>query len=356
MLRSTNAMVLGEDHAPVLAGGGVTPHAADREPHIIRRQPLRQMQDANVQSSPPTVVHVPPNQHQALLANPTGGQIGVGRHRSSPLRANGHTSENTPPMTVSPSRHGHHGRARGRHGGHERQAQLHPDLSFHSGSATALIPEWKSKGLKVGEVTSKELRKLSWIQPTPNQPTARRLFSSPHVHHASPHTPKSRSFRPQQKLAFSGLVTPALSGTSRDSSTTELLGEAVPGSAADSREIVRRERDCMYTHLMVIDLGHSTHTTCPCCINFLQDFSLDSSPSSTSSRRQRRIMIQIDSPERSPRSPPLHTSSPASASKRRARRLVIQADSSEQVPMSPPMLRRSKLLTALTSDCMQTDF
>eukprot|EP00037_Helgoeca_nana_P036998 m.14071 g.14071 ORF g.14071 m.14071 type:complete len:324 (+) comp8278_c0_seq2:213-1184(+) len=323
MLRSTNAMVLGEDHAPVLAGGGVTPHAADREPHIIRRQPLRQMQDANVQSSPPTVVHVPPNQHQALLANPTGGQIGVGRHRSSPLRANGHTSENTPPMTVSPSRHGHHGRARGRHGGHERQAQLHPDLSFHSGSATALIPEWKSKGLKVGEVTSKELRKLSWIQPTPNQPTARRLFSSPHVHHASPHTPKSRSFRPQQKLAFSGLVTPALSGTSRDSSTTELLGEAVPGSAADSREI---------------------------------DFSLDSSPSSTSSRRQRRIMIQIDSPERSPRSPPLHTSSPASASKRRARRLVIQADSSEQVPMSPPMLRRSKLLTALTSDCMQTDF
>jgi hypothetical protein len=52
----------------------------------------------------------------------------------------------------------------------------------------------------------------------------------------------------------------------------------------------------------------------------------------------------------------LHTSSPASASKRRARRLVIQVDSSEQVPMSPPMLRRSKLLTALTSDCMQTDF
>jgi hypothetical protein len=33
-------MVLGEDHAPVLAGGGVTPHAADREPHVWLLAPM----------------------------------------------------------------------------------------------------------------------------------------------------------------------------------------------------------------------------------------------------------------------------------------------------------------------------
>eukprot|EP00035_Acanthoeca_spectabilis_P025066 m.456659 g.456659 ORF g.456659 m.456659 type:complete len:316 (-) comp21100_c0_seq1:176-1123(-) len=291
------------------------------EPQVtFTRQPLRQMQEGNVRSAP-TLTRTE-NQSLGLASQLQLPQQGHTHTRPSPLRGDSSSSENRPPARESPGRRNGSPRARHGHVWHSWQSQLHRAASSDGGQSTLTPPDYIVQE-KRAEVTSKELRKLSWIQPEPSQPTARRLFSSPHVR-SSPNMSRSSSAKSQQRLAFHGAGTPFSSApTSRDNSTEFTEAPSLSGSAADSSDVA---------------------------------FSLESSPtSSTSSRRQRRIMIQLDSPDRMPRSPPLHTSSPTAAAARRQRRLLVQVDSPEKTPRSPPMLRRDQLLDALTSDCMQTD-
>eukprot|EP00038_Savillea_parva_P014945 m.12477 g.12477 ORF g.12477 m.12477 type:complete len:422 (+) comp2949_c0_seq2:268-1533(+) len=365
------------------------------------RQPFRSLQNATTLRATPLGQGAGEN-HIALTPGTgamhhTGG-ANTARPRPSPLRSSGRRSENQPPIPhvhVSMSEDQNDSPPLGRGSVWQEWHQGHSHLRRSASadrvlSVPATTPAWQgsalcnpSKSAHSGdslkpEVTSKELRKLSWIQPSPTQPTARRLFSSPHTS-AGAATPRAGSFHGQGRLrlAFSsgsssgsaGALSLGSAATSRDNSaelTTQLT---------QNRHQQQQQQQHQHQHQhqeQAPVLASSGPVAAMASDTSDVDFSLEhhspqSGPASSShARRQRRILVQVDSPDRAPRSPPMFTSSPrggGTSSSFLQRRMLSHHDTSHASPDSsangsPPMLRRNQLLERLTSsdDCMETDF